>query len=124
MKLNKQQYGKESVMRFLANVELFGLRPELAGVLSLIDEVYQAVIGEGVVFTSGTERTSNHKRGSIHYSGGAIDIRTRREKSFDQLPADVKARLRDDLVSRLTREFDVVLEPDHIHLEFQPKGVY
>ena len=53
--------------------------------------------------------------GSLHYSGAAIDVRTR-----DLQPADVQkiiARIK----SCLGDDFDVLLEVDHIHIEFQPK---
>jgi hypothetical protein len=56
-----------------------------------------------------------HTAGSLHYSGAAIDVRTRDfpPEALPRLIARIKACLGDD--------FDVLLETDHIHLEFQPK---
>ncbi len=53
--------------------------------------------------------------GSLHYAGAAIDIRTRDIPLADvqKLIARIKACLGED--------FDVVLETDHLHLEYQPK---
>ena len=68
---------------------------------------------EGVTITSVVDGV--HSKGSLHYVGMAIDLRTRyfnREKQVE---------IRADLASKLTDEFDVVLEKSHIHVEFDPK---
>ena len=90
------------------------MRPELVLGLLLARESY-AVFGQAkdYVITSCTEGT--HKRASIHYMGGAGDLR-RPTLRAEEIVADMKGRLGDD--------FDVVLEPDHIHVEFQPKLPY
>ena len=56
-----------------------------------------------------------HMTGSLHYAGAAIDVRTR-----DLQPADVQ-KLIARIESCLGDDFDVLLEVDHIHIEFQPK---
>ena len=52
-----------------------------------------------------------HRPGSLHYVGMAVDFR---------LPAD-PARFISELKEALGVEFDVVLEKDHVHCEWQPK---
>ena len=56
-----------------------------------------------------------HMTGSLHYAGAAIDARTR-----DIAPAEVQ-KLIAQIKTCLGGDFDVLLEVDHIHIEFQPK---
>jgi hypothetical protein len=71
------------------------------------------ILGLELTITSGTD--GKHKRGSKHYSGEALDVRTR-----NLTKANVK-RVVDMLAARLGRGYDVVLETDHIHVEYDPK---
>jgi len=57
-----------------------------------------------------------HMTGSLHYAGAAIDVRTR------ELAADEVQKLIARIKSCLGDAFDVLLEVDHIHIEFQPKA--
>ena len=59
--------------------------------------------------TSGTEGV--HGRASLHFPGQGIDLK--RPIAAEQIEVALKVHLGD--------EFDVVLESDHIHIEFQPK---
>lgn len=52
-----------------------------------------------------------HSPGSLHYVGHACDLR------LPSQPHDFV----DELRSALGDEFDVVLEKDHVHVEWQPK---
>lgn len=98
-----------------STVRLFGLRPEVVVALLIADGVFRE-LGVELVLTSGTEYTTKHSSGSIHYSGGAFDIRTR------QMLQGMKTKCLEMLRERLGAEFDVVDESDHFHIEFQPKG--
>ena len=54
-----------------------------------------------------------HSKGSLHYVGLAIDLRT-----WDiTTPRDCVREMQ----KALGEDFDVILERDHIHLEYQPK---
>jgi len=66
------------------------------------------------VLTITSVADSKHGPASLHYVGYAIDIRIRELHSNPKELADV---LRDSLVS----DYDVILEGNHIHLEYQPK---
>lgn len=71
-------------------------------------------LGHNLVITSGTDST--HGPHSLHYSNNAIDIRTR------DLPPELQSAIFVELKSALDNlGFDIVLEKDHIHLEFDPK---
>ena len=92
---------------------MLGLKAEaLAGML-VVDRLYQAK-GRELVITSVTD--SKHGPGSLHYSGQAFDCRTAGISPEEQASIAAAAK------SSLTSEFDVLLEADHLHIEYQPKG--
>ena len=66
-----------------------------------------------VVITSG--RDSRHGKGSLHYMGNAVDLRIRALTAFNA------AAVAEELADCLGDQYDVVLESDHIHVEFDPK---
>lgn len=72
---------------------------------------------EGFQFTitSGVEGT--HGRSSKHYIEAAFDIRIR-----DLPDMDTARRLAKELAKNIGEMYDVVLERDHIHVEYDPKG--
>lgn len=59
---------------------------------------------------------SRHSETSLHYSGAAADLRTR-----DLPDQETKQAIRDEIKEALTSDYDVILESDHIHLEYQPR---
>tara|TARA_R110000772_G_C13069296_1_gene416181 strand:+ start:295 stop:636 length:342 start_codon:yes stop_codon:yes gene_type:complete len=77
-----------------------------------------------LVITSGSELTTKHMRTSLHYSGQAVDIRTK-NSIYD--PTYQAKRLR-NVAAVYCKEhgmpadwLDVVAESNHLHLEYQPK---
>lgn len=54
-----------------------------------------------------------HKTNSLHYTGNAVDLRTH------TLPD--QCAMRDELAEELGDDYDVVLEVDHLHIEFDPR---
>jgi len=97
------------------SVELFGIRSEVVFALYVADEVYKELgVKEGIVVTSGTD--GKHSLTSLHYSGNAADIRT------NTLPATASPATAAKMIKeRLNVDFDVVVEPTHIHIEYQPR---
>ena len=73
-----------------------------------VEQDYDFVLTEG---TGG-----KHSRASLHYIGNAVDIRT------NVIQVDKQRGVTDEIQARLNSDYDVVLEKDHIHLEYQPKG--
>ncbi len=94
------------------NVSLSDLVPQMVVGLMMANEVYNEYDVD-MVWTSSND--SNHALTSLHYSGNAVDLRTR------TLRAEDKQRVRHKIKEKLNIDFDVVLEPDHIHLEYQPR---
>lgn len=94
-------------------VSLRGLRPETFYAIERAKEVFAELGYPVTTLTAGVD--GSHSNGSLHYVGCAVDFRTRHIE-IDKLPA-----LRAELGRRLGAEYDVVLEKDHIHVEFQPK---
>ena len=79
--------------------------------IPIIFEIFRD-FGVSPVITSGIDGV--HSNNSLHYSGRAFDFRTR------HVHPDNRLELIASLAAALGEEFDVVLETDHIHIEFDP----
>lgn len=99
-------------MKIKPGASIKGLRPEMVLACSIIDSLFIEAAIEFVI-TEGTG--GKHGPGSLHYVGLAIDVRSR------DIPGQVLPTLLADMKENLGAEFDVVMETDHIHVEFQPK---
>ncbi len=93
-------------------VRLTGIRPELIIAVIAAERVYEEA---GLDFTITGCVEGKHSIGSLHYAGAAIDIRTR------NVPAAEAPKLVARIKECLGGDFDVVLESDHVHLEYQVK---
>ncbi len=91
-------------------VDLRGLAPQMAIAYTIACKVYGQY---ACVITSGSD--GKHGPNSLHYSGQALDLRT------NNLPPQAVQSIVDRLKEALGAQFDVVLESDHLHLEWQPK---
>lgn len=78
--------------------------------LCIAHELYRER-AETLTITSLVDGT--HSRGSLHYVGAAADLR---------LPRRHVPLIARELGKRLGRDYDVVLEKTHIHIEYQPKA--
>lgn len=76
--------------------------------------IAQAVYSETENLMTITSLTDGrHGTGSLHHTGDAVDLR---------LPMPVtREQVIKQLRSALSAEYDVVLEADHIHIEYDPK---
>lgn len=75
-----------------------------------LEDAFERLTHEEPVITSTFE--GNHSAGSLHYANNAIDVR---------LPRIRAGEIVDSLKNSLGGNFDVILEGDHIHVEFDPK---
>ena len=87
--------------------------------------VLAALIIEGAYADSGIPLCTltagldgKHMASSKHYTGDAWDVR------INNVPPEKLEPLRKLIAERLGADFDVVLESDHFHVEFDPKTPY
>lgn len=97
-------------MLIKAGVDISRLNREIRKALQVCNKV-GCWYWDELVVTSTYE--GNHSPGSLHYANDAVDIRRPRQKDKE---------CRDELRRALGKDFDVVLERDHIHIEYDPKG--
>jgi hypothetical protein len=100
------------MMQLKADVKVKGLQPEILLAIMVAKEVYADA---GQTFTITSICDGKHSDASLHYKGQAVDIRTRDLSGVTAL--DIASRIK----IRLGGDYDVVVEGDHIHVEFQPK---
>jgi len=107
------------MIRFKKGVKLRGVRGAAFLILAKAEPIWdkrlnkQDFIGVDLVVTSA--RDGKHMKKSLHYMGLALDLRIR---DFAKHEAKIAAKF---LQRRLGRHYDVVLESDHIHVEYDPK---
>lgn len=89
-------------------------RPEMEHARRIVVRVW-AQYGYTVTLTSGAEADPVHLANSLHYDGLAEDYRIR------DVPTELLPRMVSDVRAILGRDYDVVLESDHLHVEFDPK---
>ena len=95
-----------------SGVKAAGLKPEILLAICEAREVYRELDAE-LVITSLLD--GQHMKGSLHYKGLAVDLRTRHLSKADRGIAAQRLRV------ALGPEYDVVLEGSHIHIEHDPK---
>ena len=100
-------------MKLKPGVRVYGIRPELVLALQAAERVWMAY-GSELVVTSVSD--GKHSRGSKHYSGCAADLRIWNLTSVDGAAKELREARGED--------FDVVVEGDHVHLEYDPKAPY
>lgn len=99
-------------MELKDNVIPTSLKPETLLAIIITNDVYK-LHGHSLTVTSIAD--GKHARQSLHYVGYAFDARTR------MLTDDEIYSISNELRKRLTTDYDVVVESDHLHIEYQPK---
>lgn len=95
-------------------MEITGIKPELLLGLNIIDSTCSRLYNHDITITSVVDGL--HSSNSLHYVGQAADIRIR--DFAGHLDLEIVTNV---LASAVGPLFDVVLEKDHIHIEYQPK---
>ena len=95
-----------------SGVDLRGLKPQMAVAYTILSVIFHRHVSLPCVITSASDGV--HGPNSLHYNGLALDIRTRHVMET-MLPLIVR-----DAKNELGDQFDVVLEADHLHVEFDP----
>lgn len=93
-------------------VKVKGMSPEILLAGMVADQVC-IEHGEEAIITSAVD--GKHSLTSLHYSGNAVDIRSR---FFSEEEA---TQVRNEIADRLGIDYDVILETNHIHIEYQPR---
>lgn len=98
---------------FKSGVMINGIRPHLLHIMEVASTIYYQM---GYYMTVTSVMDGKHKLGSLHYQGLAFDTRT----------YDVNIEHREPLYLKLKNTLepmgcDVILETDHIHIEFDIK---
>lgn len=95
------------------SISFANLQPQILFALTVANDVYDQ-FGIDCVVTSANDGI--HSTTSLHYSGAAVDLRIRNFDSRDD--AQEAAFIISDA---LNQHYDVLLESDHIHIEYQPR---
>lgn len=96
-------------MLIKAGVEICWLRSEIRKKLTEIEGIYNDE-GNELIITSTFE--GHHSAGSLHYADLAIDFR---------LPNKNRERVVRKIRKYLRPDYDVIMEVDHLHVEYDPK---
>ncbi len=87
------------------------MTPAVSTIIGAVDDVLHEYNLHAII-TSGNE--GRHSMESKHQYNGAIDFR------IWNWPAEYK-ELVEKIREKLGKDFDVVMEPDHLHVEYDPK---
>lgn len=99
-------------MQIKPGASLAKLTPQMALAAYMVDSLSYR-LGIACTITSGSDST--HKDGSLHYTGNALDFRSR------DIPPQKMVMLIHKIRASLGADFDVVEEKDHLHIEYDPK---
>lgn len=106
------------MISFKEDVSIFGTKAEIVLAILVAERIYEKY-GIELVVTSLCDGT--HSETSLHYAGFAVDLRTWNIEPTEEHPALVPQIIADEIREALTADYDVVLESNHVHIEFQPR---
>lgn len=99
-------------MNLKPGVKFDGVKAPILKAMGVVEEI-MADYGD-VTVTSLLD--GKHSEKSLHYVGLAMDLRTRHMTAEDVEGCARRLRL------ALGKDYDVVVEPSHLHLEHDPRG--
>lgn len=100
------------MIRLKRGVALSGLQPQMILAVMAAQSLFREEFGADLIITSVCDGPHEHV---LHYVGQAVDLRTKH-----LIPGD-RIRLAPALQSMLGDQFDVILEDDHLHVEYDPR---
>jgi len=104
-------------MKVKPTVKLDGCCFEIGYAASVVEETINKVATGRVACVLTSAHDSTHHDDSLHYVGRAIDVRTREMSNSQQQEVLNVCKLKLGPLG-----FDVVLEKDHLHIEYDPKS--
>ena len=99
-----------------STVNILGLEPVMFSALKTIELCCKIANGENYEITITSAHDGSHMKNSLHYVGLAIDIRSR-----DMSKVTESAKWIDKFLNINSKCFDIVIENDHIHIEYDKK---
>lgn len=111
--IKKQPIKKNNMCRIKKGVNIENLCKEIKYCLENIQSACRKLEGKEYIMTITSGNDSIHMKNSLHYENKAIDIRSKDMK----YPVGTTLYIR----KALGKNYDVILERDHIHIEYQPK---
>lgn len=93
-------------------VDLRNLQPVMFDALLTLAGLF-VLRGYTLVVTAGQD--GQHMLGSLHYRGYAVDLRSR------DIPEPKQAEVLTAMKAYLGPAFDLILEGDHFHVEYDPQ---
>lgn len=101
------------MLHFKDSVKVDGVKKETVELMLLLNTFFVRQLSKPFLVTSCTD--GKHMKGSKHYSGYAVDIRSRHltEREIGILLSWFNACH--------DKQYDMVVEKDHIHVEYDPK---
>lgn len=105
---------EDHMLNIKPGVRLNGLQVPMAIGVQVVASVFDT-FGEDCWITATTD--GEHKAGSLHYAGLAVDFRTR------HLNPSLKEQIVQAVKQALGPEFDVVVHSTHLHVEYDVRSV-
>lgn len=100
---------------FKSGVKIEGLKPVMFPLIVYVSNIHFRLFNsKKMVITSVLD--GKHMKGSKHYRGLAIDVRIN-DKPKDHIHCFFTTLTYDSNL----KDYDIVLEKDHIHIEYDPK---
>lgn len=99
-----------------STVNILGLEPVMFSALKTIELCCKIANGENYEITITSAQDGSHMKNSRHYVGLAIDIRSRDMSNITE-----SAKWIDKFLNINSKCFDIVIENDHIHIEYDKK---
>lgn len=106
------------MMGIKKGVMVGGIQPEILLAVMVAHSIFDS-LHLPFILTS-AEDSDLHKSTSLHYKGKAVDIRL---PSFYNPKPNLDDAVCGSLRNALGAEYDVVLEANHIHVEYDPKPI-
>ena len=104
------------MLQFSYSFTSLGLKPEIVCTFTILNQLSEEYELD-FILTSGIDR--NHMRNSLHYAGMAVDFTW---AGYDRaIGKNRGSYIASRLKARLGTNYDVCVENDHIHIEFQQK---
>lgn len=89
--------------------------PEMVAIINAVRETAPETTDGAVWITAGAEKASGRVPNSLHYKNRAFDFRISNLRNPESAQEWVFK-----IIEKLGPEYDVVLESNHIHIEFDP----